>query len=334
MALTDSAGVASDTYDIDARNGRACTSVATTPSTTSSPDPPHDDSGQDLARAAARMAARPAIDARHAHGTLIGDGGIQYNYIFLDDGPATSLPNESSPSQSRTRRFLARLWKISVETATILAVVPLFFSLSSDDVPQGRSDISQAGDSTGPVGLGGPRNCDGPAQTPEPVKPADAIVLSEYAENAEWRSGSGKVTFGNIRDPIGEVSKRPRDPLETLKCYSVLLTHPNWSNNGFIRGCFNLPRPIRVDDRFRTEVGFSGGATRGDARFQVYVRDGQGKETRIVDLVDQYDGTLRPIDEPLTGFAAAKVICILVNAHGSSGDDWAIWVEPRIEPVR
>ncbi|GAA1008022.1 hypothetical protein Aple_044740 [Acrocarpospora pleiomorpha] len=125
--------------------------------------------------------------------------------------------------------------------------------------------------------------------------------------------------------------------METLEDGSKaggLLTHPNWDDDGYLRGCFKLPRQLREDDWFFATGGFQDKyAVAGNVRFQVLVRDQQGNQKKIVDkLDDRANGRLISLDVPLASYAGSKTICLQVTANGDPAQDAAFWVKPRIEP--
>ncbi|MEO3854152.1 hypothetical protein ABGB08_04540 [Acrocarpospora sp. B8E8] len=162
----------------------------------------------------------------------------------------------------------------------------------------------------------------------------DPIFLTAIANRAIWTSGRGKIEFGGQPGtPNGHVVP----DVETLEDGSKaggFLTHPNWDDDGYLRGCFKLPRQLREDDWFIATGGFQDKYTAaGNVRFQVLVRDQQGNEKKIVDKVDdRANGRLISLDAPLGPYAGSKTICLQVTANGHAAQDAAFWVKPLIEP--
>lgn len=172
---------------------------------------------------------------------------------------------------------------------------------------------------------------------PPPAQKPDPIFLSEIAHEATWTSGRGKVIF-NGGQPGTRLGHAVPD-VETLEDGSRaggFLTHPNWAHDGYLRGCFKLPRQIRADDWFIADGGFPQEySTVGNVRFQVFVRDRKGEKKKIVDeLDDRANGRLTRLDVPLGLYAGSATICLQVTANGDPGQDRAFWIEPHIGPRR
>jgi hypothetical protein len=166
-----------------------------------------------------------------------------------------------------------------------------------------------------------------------PVKIYDFIA---EAPNATWTSnfGANVLPFnGSDVDPLGFVVWRDNAQLEDGSIPPrVLETHPEWVNGGRIVGDFTLPGPIKAGDRFKAKVGFLAGAG-GAVEFVVAAMGGSlGSVPVAVSVEDTAtDGMLKTIDADLTPLAGGAVIRLLVDAGESSGQDWAVWVEARIE---
>lgn len=173
------------------------------------------------------------------------------------------------------------------------------------------------------------------------------IDLFALAAEGTWKSGRlidahnlnelttlryGKTPADRRAGFVGRRSVKTEDGTNQ----QVLHTHPRWSRNGSIKGW--LPwRTLPANARFYADVGFIDGARGSDGvKFQVWEHHKvNGKEVwhRIIDVHKKYDGKLRAIEADLSHLAGQRVgIELRVDAGTSSGQDWAVWVAPRIEP--
>lgn len=117
--------------------------------------------------------------------------------------------------------------------------------------------------------------------------------------------------------------------------YDVLQMHPAWDREGTIVGRFPAQR-IPATGVFRARVGFLSGAEASDGvTFQVWeshVVEGQEIRNRLLLLSKGYNLNLPFLEADLSHLAGENVsIELQVDAGPSSGRDWAIWVDPRIE---
>jgi hypothetical protein len=89
---------------------------------------------------------------------------------------------------------------------------------------------------------------------------------------------------------------------------------------------------VREGDRFRASVGFLKGAG-GEVEFVIEGFGGTISGTRRVFTVrdNGNDGILRTIDEDLGVLSGAAGMRLVVNAGATSSQDWAVWINPRIE---
>jgi hypothetical protein len=119
----------------------------------------------------------------------------------------------------------------------------------------------------------------------------------------------------------------------------VLETHPTWVDKGAIQGRYSLMAPISVTfqegDRFAARVGFLEGAGAGNVTFVIEFWDGDPDSSprSIASMTDPYDGTLRdwtvPLPDDLIG--QSGYFYLRVDAGSTSTQDWAVWVEARLE---
>jgi len=162
--------------------------------------------------------------------------------------------------------------------------------------------------------------------------PTPPFDLLGAAPSAAWSSGAGPLPFnGSDADNRGFVLVRQGVKIEDGSMPPrVLQTHPQWVNNGFIQGDYQLPAPIIAGDHFTAQVGFLSAGIVGEVDFKVIVTDAQGRATVAGNVHDKADGRLQPLDFDLSKFAGARTISLRVETAGPSNQDWAVWVDPKV----
>jgi len=148
------------------------------------------------------------------------------------------------------------------------------------------------------------------------------------AHRAQWFNDKGmRLPFpGSKDDNRGFALILPTAVLEDGRSYTnVLETHPHWQSNGTIEGRYSLTVP--KDAEFQAKVGFLQGAAGTDGvTFEVLWR---GRTLLLQHKA--YDQSLKEIKIDLSSYAGQSGEMVLrVNAGDSAGQDWAVWVEPRI----
>jgi len=174
-----------------------------------------------------------------------------------------------------------------------------------------------------------------PAVPPPPPAPRPVVDLLALAPAAHWSSGvADPLPYpGSEIDDRGFVLMRTAAQMEDRLVAQALETHPQWVPGGSISGDFALPGPIQAGDRFLVELSFYAGG-RGEVDYVVSavspdgaVRELGRKHHRGADLhTDAWQ-----VD--LTRAAGALTLRLTVLAGPSSGQDWACWLAPRIEPA-
>ncbi|MEM3665708.1 MAG: hypothetical protein QW222_01345 [Candidatus Bathyarchaeia archaeon] len=161
-----------------------------------------------------------------------------------------------------------------------------------------------------------------------------AYDFIEQASNASWRSGSGALPFpGSPDDSRGFARYVYNATLEDGSLWKrVLETHPQWVNDGYILGRYpkqTIPENVQL----RVKIGFLYGATGTDgATFQVLFMDEKENMYSILSYKVTYDSQLNLIVKDLAFLTGKTGYFILrVDAGKSSGQDWAVWAEARIE---
>ncbi len=160
--------------------------------------------------------------------------------------------------------------------------------------------------------------------------------LYTRAPEAQWVTGAGVIPFdGSDTDSRGFVKYRPNALLENgARPSKVLETHPQWVTDGAISGEYPAYTVV-AGEHFLAKIGFlaktDGTCGVGDAIFQLNYKEG-GTLYPLGEWHETCDGSLRSIDVNLNSIAGKTVRFVLaVSANGSSGQDWAVWVNPRVQ---
>ncbi len=167
--------------------------------------------------------------------------------------------------------------------------------------------------------------------------------LYTRAPEAQWigapPSGAGVVlTFGGPdTDSNGFVMYRPNYKVEDGSTPArVLETHPMWVDDGIISGLYP-PYTVNAGDRLKTRLGFlakaDGTCGAGNVKFQINYKEA-GTLHPLGEWVKACNGTLITVDIDLSSLAGHTVqFALVAMANGSSAQDWAVWINPRVEPA-
>lgn len=167
--------------------------------------------------------------------------------------------------------------------------------------------------------------------TGSPHGKIDILALAA-TDQAQWSNGNVWLSFpGEQDDERGFACYRENVLLEDDNVYAkVLETHPEWRNtHGLIYGLFKI-KNLPPKATFRTRVGFLKGAENSDGvEFKVYAR----KDPRFYAAKRSYhDGSLDDLAIYLDRYKGEDIELVLqVHVVSSSAQDWAVWVDPRIE---
>ena len=161
------------------------------------------------------------------------------------------------------------------------------------------------------------------------VQPRVAYDFIENAPTAYWWSTPGEqlpfpgATGDNRGFACYVTNIRLNDGLIYAK---VLETHPKWVDDGYITGKYaNVYIPPGA--KLKVKVGFISGGTAGNVRFRAHKLSAAAVWSQIVGYADG----VKEAEVDLSAYAGQTIdFCIGVNAQGSSGQDWAAWVEARI----
>ncbi len=184
-----------------------------------------------------------------------------------------------------------------------------------------------------------------PGRKSEVVRSPVISALPQQGSAAHWSTGQlvdehnttndAQIPFNGSNGDSRGFALTTRAVTEDGLTREVLQMHPKWVDQGCIKGFF----PVMVlpqSPRFKASFGFINGATGSDgARFWVWIHHypgGQETWEPIANVYKKYTGRLEDVDIDLARFAGQKVYFELrIDAGASSGQDWSIWVNPRIE---
>ncbi len=162
--------------------------------------------------------------------------------------------------------------------------------------------------------------------------------LHEKAPLATWQAGGPPyvtLTFGGPdTDANGFAMYKDGQKVEDGSTPSkVLETHPMWIDDGVISGRYPA-YTVQAGERFLAKIGFlakaDGTCGVGNALFQVNYREG-GTLHPLGSWTKSCDGTLQNINLDLSALVGHTVEFVLaVAANGSSAQDWAVWINPRV----
>jgi hypothetical protein len=156
-------------------------------------------------------------------------------------------------------------------------------------------------------------------------------LLASYCE-ASWENDSQSLPCpGTEGDDSGFVIVFNSPRLEDGKTRgNGLLTYPERGNNGIISGEYPAFR-IQTGDRFQASIGCLYEANDCDVVFRVQYQIGNGAVRTLGQWREIYEGQFYPINIDLSTLNGERVKFILsVLANGSSHEDFALWINPRI----
>jgi hypothetical protein len=109
----------------------------------------------------------------------------------------------------------------------------------------------------------------------------------------------------------------------------VLEMHPQWTDDGFIRGEFTVPR-IQKGQHFLAIVGFlKPQGTPGTNGVMIKITF---NGDILYEGIKTYTGRLLPINIDMSGYdGQAGTLILEVGTNGNAGQDWLCWVNPRID---
>jgi hypothetical protein len=172
-----------------------------------------------------------------------------------------------------------------------------------------------------------------------PAKPAGSAiqVVTQYnfyenAARAKWKNPSVELPFsGADNDNRGFVRKLHTGTIcPNNKANNLLQTHPQWVNSGWIEGRYPVMR-LGQNVKFKAVGALLKGAEGSDGVvMSVLLQDG-AKTTRLIRKRINCDA-YTPMEVDLSPWAGKTVQIILnVSAGQTSVQDWAVWVNPRLD---
>ncbi|MCB2209379.1 hypothetical protein KQH62_00670 [bacterium] len=154
------------------------------------------------------------------------------------------------------------------------------------------------------------------------------------ASGVTWTSGAGNLPCpGTVGDSEGWVVKDNTPKLENgvTENEAGLITHPQAVNDGWIRGTY--PEiTITSGVYFKAIVGCNGDED-CDVRFKLNYKIDGGSEQTLATWHEVQDSAYTKVNVDLSSLEGEQVqFILLVQANGSSSNDQALWIAPRIEP--
>jgi hypothetical protein len=173
-----------------------------------------------------------------------------------------------------------------------------------------------------------------PSATPQ-IIPTPVVVsdLATSACGAQWQANEGILGCPGVdSDPRGAVLPISGATLEggTSITQPALLTMPSSAQDGYILGLYPQYQ-VQPGDRLQAVVGCEQEATACSVLFRVSYLDAAGAAHDLWTLGEFHDGHAFELDLDLSELTGQQVRFVLsVNDLGSSVDDRALWVAPRI----
>jgi hypothetical protein len=183
-----------------------------------------------------------------------------------------------------------------------------------------------------------------PTLTPQVIHlddyaPAALIESSELAPDGH-NAVAGTVTqlawMGGEGDGVGFV-RLDAVQMEDGSTQNALRMHPKWVPHGSVKMWFKSATVhVTAHAQFMAQVGFLAGAGSPDGvtfwAWEHHQEGGNETWNPIVQATKLPNGSLQAVQADLSGLAGKDVyIELRVDAGESSGQDWAAWIDPRIE---
>jgi len=156
-------------------------------------------------------------------------------------------------------------------------------------------------------------------------------LIANYCE-ADWENDARNLPCpGTEGDNKGYVQVLNSPNLEDGKSQGkALLTFPRKTDDGLITGQYPGFR-IQTGDRFQALIGCQHKANDCDVVFRLGYQIGNGPVKTLGQWREVYEGEYYSINMDLSALDGERVKFILtVMANGSSHEDFALWVNPRI----
>jgi hypothetical protein len=168
------------------------------------------------------------------------------------------------------------------------------------------------------------------------VVSSSGLDLHTRAGEAAWVGSGGAIVFGGPdTNTNGFAMYKNGQRLEDGSTPAKILEiHPQWVDDGKMTGLYPAYLVV-TGEHFKSQVGFlalgDGSCGAGNAKFQLNYKEA-GFLKPLQEWVETCDGALRSIDVDLSSLVAKTVqFELAVLANGSAGQDWAVWVSPRVQ---
>ena len=161
------------------------------------------------------------------------------------------------------------------------------------------------------------------------------VTAYDFAANfceANWRNDSKNLPCpGSEGDNRGFVQRFDAPKMEDGNVRGPgLITHPEKSNTGFIKGQYPAIT-IQSGDQFQALIGCAHQANDCNLIFRLEYQIGNGNIGSMGQWQEVYEGRYYPVNIDLSALRGEKVKFILtIFTNGSSHEDFALWVNPRI----
>ena len=156
--------------------------------------------------------------------------------------------------------------------------------------------------------------------------------LYENAGKAKWRSPKGVLPYpGSVNDNRGFVRTLSEGMIcPNNKALNLLETHPQWVANGWIEGRYPA-MTLGKNVKFKAVGALLKGANNSDGVTMFVNIYHNGKLSRVIRKRITCKGYTQ-LEADLSNWAGKKVQIVLHIAAGkTSTQDWAVWVNPRLE---
>jgi hypothetical protein len=149
---------------------------------------------------------------------------------------------------------------------------------------------------------------------------------------ADWENNNSALpcpgTQGDDRGYVIRIAV-PKYENGVKSAAAGIITQPRLTNNGIIQGTYPA-FAVKAGDRFRTRLSCRYLAERCDVVFRLDFRSG-GKTVTLGTWHEVYEGKFTYVDIDLSSLADKTGRFVLtVQANGSSKNDEALWIGPRI----
>ncbi len=196
-------------------------------------------------------------------------------------------------------------------------------------------------------GIGGSAKMNFYVQINVEAQSGPVVVYSfvDHVCDADWTSKAGILDCpGDPGDDTGFVIKLNNPTMETgskagapgIETHPLWDSNPNWAadGNGWIQGLYPGVN-VKAGYHFKVRIGCRDGATNCNVNFYLkYIADGGGYTSlgSAAGYNETYDNSVRDLDFDLSSLSGKTVEFLLqVDANANGGQDWAVWVNPRIE---